>query len=571
MANVNYSFTDKDANGNIVFRSNITSFGLDHVTDKDLTSFYTNFSQNAYQDTGLMPVDGSGLLAIRSAGNHTQIAYQHKPGMYYINWGSYEGDREAIKYYVAQPYRIVIADLLNGNIYGARTFYSPIPITYPQAPLYHVNLPNINCKGYRGNGVGWICLYHSEDISQYPFNEKLAKILDRCSGTEAYNDQNMKETDGPRFYEQNHKPSYIYNPEEWQSYSEANGYEWTLDPELWIPVLVQDMDHQDKHYKDGQPLTFADALFGNYQAYYTDTLIPKPVNMIARNDYNLDSKIVFNWFKQSYNNSSESIQEAINPFDSSAVVRNNLSTAAPVFVNHDDDEEEDEENWYCEDCSTTYYYSESSPNETYSSNYVCNNCLENSYVYVKHKSTYVHLEDTLYLENSDCYVYVNDLENGIDYKYCSGCDAGWYNDHPDFESIKISDSGLCHACFEDVAKHNCFCGNKTDILFNLQNDIMLFVSDQEDLGKLITSSPSLVYNDEHSNVEITSPFVYEITVASSCIDCFNIIDTSNKLQPLQINNSAIVKTKLQYNLQNNINQSLEKGISGIQIQKSEIF
>ena len=100
-----------------------------------------------------------------------------------LTGGSYEGDHEARKYYVAQPYRIVVADLLNGNIYGARTYYSPMPITYPQAPLYHVNLPNINCKGYRGNSVGWICLYHNEDISAYPFNEKLVKILDRCSGT----------------------------------------------------------------------------------------------------------------------------------------------------------------------------------------------------------------------------------------------------------------------------------------------------------------------------------------------------------------------------------------------------
>ena len=61
MSNVNYSFTDQDSNGNIVFRSTVNSFGLDHVTDKDLTSFYTKFSSNAYLDTGLLPVDGSGL------------------------------------------------------------------------------------------------------------------------------------------------------------------------------------------------------------------------------------------------------------------------------------------------------------------------------------------------------------------------------------------------------------------------------------------------------------------------------------------------------------------------------
>jgi hypothetical protein len=100
MKNVNYAFTTDQ--GNLVFRSSVNSFGLDHVTDKDIASFYTTFSQSAYFDTGLLPVDGTGLLSIRTAGNHTQIAYQYAPGKYYINWGSFEGDRDAKKYYVAQ-------------------------------------------------------------------------------------------------------------------------------------------------------------------------------------------------------------------------------------------------------------------------------------------------------------------------------------------------------------------------------------------------------------------------------------------------------------------------------------
>ena len=85
MQNVNYTFINNE--GNFVFRSNVNSFGLDHVTDKDVTSFYTNFSSSSYFDTGLLPVDGTCLLSIRKAGNHTQIAYQHAPGKYYINWG----------------------------------------------------------------------------------------------------------------------------------------------------------------------------------------------------------------------------------------------------------------------------------------------------------------------------------------------------------------------------------------------------------------------------------------------------------------------------------------------------
>ena len=48
MQNVNYTFINNE--GNFVFRSNVNSFGLDHVTDKDVTSFYTNFSSSSYFD-----------------------------------------------------------------------------------------------------------------------------------------------------------------------------------------------------------------------------------------------------------------------------------------------------------------------------------------------------------------------------------------------------------------------------------------------------------------------------------------------------------------------------------------
>jgi len=157
MDKVTYSFVKDE--GNFVFRSKVNSFNLDHVTDKDVSSFYTSFSNYAYFDTGLLPLDGTGLLGIRKAGDHTQVIYQHKPGMYYVNWGAYERDYDAVKFYFAQPYRIVIIDFLDNNLLGARTFYTVEPATHSGVQLYHVNLPNINCKGYRGNAVGWICLY----------------------------------------------------------------------------------------------------------------------------------------------------------------------------------------------------------------------------------------------------------------------------------------------------------------------------------------------------------------------------------------------------------------------------
>ena len=123
--NIKYSIEKQD--GNILVRSTVKSFNLDHVTDKDITSYYRNVSNQALFDTGLLPLNGTGTLAIRSAGRHTQIAFQHAPALAYINWGANEGDPKAKAYLLAQPYRIWIADLLDGNLYGARMFYSPYP------------------------------------------------------------------------------------------------------------------------------------------------------------------------------------------------------------------------------------------------------------------------------------------------------------------------------------------------------------------------------------------------------------------------------------------------------------
>ena len=450
MSNVQYTFVQQD--GSLAFRSTVNSFGLDHVTDKDLSSFYMRFSSHAYFDTGLLPVDGTGLLSIRTAGNHTQVAYQHAPGMYYVNWGAFEGDRFAVKYYVAQPYRIIIGDFLNGNIYGARTFYSPVPINHPNTPLYHVNLPNINCRGYRGNGVGWICLYHSEDVSSYPFNEKLAKLIDRCSGTEAYNDANMSETDGPNFYKHRGAPSYIYDPSHWQSYSEEHGIGWTLDPDTWTPVLVKDRDNQDRHYDDGQPLTFVDALLGNYKCYYYDETIPKPVNALTRNDLSLPANIVFDWFKTCYNSSTASLTVK-DPYSQTLEVRNtNSLVVSPTFSDQED--EEPEYTWHCEDCDEPMTDNDTA-NSTHNSEYICNSCFEN-YNFCVNIQAYQHSDTTLYLGLSDKYICLEEsAELGVDYKYCSCCDRGMYKDHLNFSEWQFTDDlTICLECHIDMNKED---------------------------------------------------------------------------------------------------------------------
>jgi hypothetical protein len=348
--NTKADYTFVQENESIVFRSKVKSFDLDHVTDKDLASFYFNFSKYSMMDTGLLPLDGTGLLGIRKAGDHTQVIYQHKPGTYYVNWGGYEKDVNAKKYYLAQPYRIVIIDFLNDNLLGARTFYSPIPATHPDTPLYHVNLPNINCKGYRGNAVGWICLYHNEDWSSLPFNERLMKAIDRCSGTEAYNDSNMSETDGPRFYCEHYKNDsdyeYLWNPSEWEKKTSEEGFTWTLYADLWIPILVDGIDSQSKHNPKGQHLTLKMAIFGNYQAYYSDKYIPKPINAIERNEFSSGIKLITNWFTRAFV-TAKTTYTGLDIFSDSLKVReqnvHNVYDIEPEYEQDEPDEDHDED------------------------------------------------------------------------------------------------------------------------------------------------------------------------------------------------------------------------------------
>lgn len=395
--NFNYAMVQNDE-GNFVVRSTVNSFNLDHVTDKDIVSFYNRFSQYASFDTGLLPLSGTGVLAIRNAGKHTQIVTQHTPGMYHINWGANEGDPNAKTYYVAQPYRIVIGDFLDGNLLGARMFYSPDPITNPSQILYHVNLPNINCKGYRGNGVGWICLYLRDNWTDLPFNEKVSRFIERCSGVETYNDANMSETDGPRFYAENNKPSYFYDPNEWQEKSASDGFSWTLNPHLLIPVFVRDLDNQDRHYPDGQPLTLAMAMLGNYQAYYTDNQIPKTYNLISRQDLSLKDSVIADMLKVSFAQAPTLSSVKNNPYDASIAIRESLGSS--VFIPSKNSLEEDEDSWCCT-CCEELYPSEVKMFKTHEDGYVCEDCLNERYVYIESANSYFYIDSpsVAYVEN----------------------------------------------------------------------------------------------------------------------------------------------------------------------------
>lgn len=251
---------------------------------RSLAGFWQAMERFGYTDTGLLPVDGSGILRIQRAAGHEQFSYQVGPGIYSIYWGARERDPNAKMFRLAQPYRVVIADFHNGALVGARHFYSPVPVTWLDAPLYHVNLPNTNCKGYRsGVGVGWACLYHRGDVdamSKMTEAERLRYVIERMSGTEAYNDGNMHETDGPRFYAEQGKEEFLVDPKAWEAKSATDGYEWILDENLLCPILVTSAQEQTKHVVGGVPLTFGMATEGTYKAYYQDEHPVKPFNIV---------------------------------------------------------------------------------------------------------------------------------------------------------------------------------------------------------------------------------------------------------------------------------------------------
>jgi len=457
MNNIDYSFV-KTEEGSLTFRSTVDSFGISSVTEKDIDSFYMNFSQSSYLDTGILPVDGTGMLSYRKAGVHEQITYQIKPGIYHINWGKYENDNNAVAYYVAQPYRVVIADLVNGNLLGARTFYSPYPITNPLNELYHVNLPNINCRGYRGNGVGWICLYHNHDISKLPFGEKVVHILERCSGVEAYNDANMSETDGPRFYRDHYKNdeaySRLWDPEQWQATTEEEGYEWTLDENLWIKVLVQSQDNQGQHDPNGHPLNIQSALLGNYQAYYTDNHMPKPVNILTRPDLDSSSNFVFNIFKEAYNNSSTlDAKNKVNIFDATVAAKEHTTTAPPPSS-------VEEEYDICVLCSEPI---EDEPYHTQDGTY-CETCYEETYVFIEEVGdSYKFTDPDVFYDNAmDEWRLKSNVADPFCIEVCTNCSNHYVtapmlmDSYYIYNSIDPEDSDtLCVACVDSSTMYAC--------------------------------------------------------------------------------------------------------------------
>ena len=413
---INYAIKTNET-GSTVIQSVIESNNLKHVTDKDIVSFYLKMSNGAFVDTGLLPVDGTGLLAYRQAGNHAQIVVQRSPKVNRIIWGRSERDQQAGEYFVAQPYQIYIGDILDDNFYGARIFYSPVPITNPNDVLYHTNLPNTNCKGYRGNGVGWVCLYHTEVWKGFPIGEKMARLIERCSGAEAFNDANMNETDGTRFYQAAGKPSHLWSPTHWQKKTEEEGIDWVTDLNLWIPIKVNGIDDQSYHYDNGIPLTIGMALTGNYAAYYGDNYLPKPVNAIVRRlneNYNVMQVI-----KKAYVTSDtfgSTTFKAQDPYTYAVEVRGVNAKSISKINQHneeeDDSDESDENTAICSTCETIMHIDEVCISPGGST--LCSDCFNEDYVVLEDGETY---------QKSDC-VWIDSLDTWTHANEVTYCDCG---------------------------------------------------------------------------------------------------------------------------------------------------
>lgn len=253
--------------------------------DIKLPKFLERVRDKIPYDTGWMP---AGLRQYTQVNDEAQMVIVLPPGINRINWGERERDENCKTYLLAQPWRILVVNLLKGDLLGARMFYSPDPISSIEQPLYHQNLPNINCLGYNGTGVGWVCLYHTEKWNHLDLANKVLKAIERCSGVEAFNNRNMSSTHGPKIYQDAGRPNYTYVPKEWEKITEKYGVMWTLDPDLWIPVKVKGRNDQDSHYKNGIPLTLEMVMNGKARFYYHEE---NPKQYVLQRDIKTAQKI----------------------------------------------------------------------------------------------------------------------------------------------------------------------------------------------------------------------------------------------------------------------------------------
>lgn len=429
-------------NDNVTYKYEIA--GQVKNDTKDLNAFFSTLSSSAFFDSGLLPLDGSGTLMIRQAMGHTQVAFQHAPGIYRVIWGEHEGSVEAVHYDLAMPYRIVIGDFVDNEFYGARHFYSTTPITSENQLLYNVNLPNLNCKGYgHGNGVGWICLYHNHpSVKDLPLGKKISHLIERAGGTEAYNDANMSGTDGPRYYAERYQIAlaenyeefeFLWNPQIWEEKTLSEGYEWTLNPEIWLPVNVAGLDSQEKNLNtnDSIPYTFGMAVNGQYRAYYNDPNMPKNYQKFIREDIELPkSTDIYDLLRSTFTKTPASVEVKEVSYEYVAV--NNVKVELT-----------------CAFCDELFVL-ENKENIFEDPTYVCELCVVKHYEVCASCDTTVHYSKLTYFnDNFHC-------TNCLTLHTCLHCGA-----HQDDESniigqwcVDCANPISCNMCYQTITEHN---------------------------------------------------------------------------------------------------------------------
>jgi hypothetical protein len=237
---------------------------------------------------GLMP---PGLRLFEQIGQYTQVAIECPPMIARMAYSRYDAGNGASRYggsgikghaLCAMPWRVILARYNGMNMIGARMFYRPAPLQATDNLLYHTNLPNINCVGYGGTSVGWVCFYHQGVDKDWPTT--LEKLIFRCSGGEGYNN-NMTETDGPHFYQKQGGPKWRYSVSEWEKLTNKHGLKLGIegtDGEFpWIPVKVTSNKSQLSHSNaaSAKPLTLDVALSGKAPFYYSDDGIWPPTSV----------------------------------------------------------------------------------------------------------------------------------------------------------------------------------------------------------------------------------------------------------------------------------------------------
>jgi hypothetical protein len=223
-----------------------------------------------HEDSGLLTTQTSGIILHRKGFGSEQIVYQIEPRFRAVAYKQSEGDEEDERFILPFPYVILLIAYEDESFRGIRHFYSPTPIYTLDQPLYMPSLPNTNCMKYNNTSLGWVCIYHGVEERGTSLFDKLQYALGYYDPLAVpYNYDNMRSTDGVKFYSKLNAPDYTYDPTAWQTKGEAEGLDWVLKPDTWIEAKVAVTDvFGEKYDPEGESFNLQRALYDKHYVYY---------------------------------------------------------------------------------------------------------------------------------------------------------------------------------------------------------------------------------------------------------------------------------------------------------------